>query len=234
MAEYLFEEIAARLMDGVSDGTLSPGERLPAERLMAEQYGVSRNVIREAIRVLGEKGFVQVQAGRGTFICRPGGEKLTENLSAVVKTSSASPEEIVDAREVFETALASQAVKTVTEEDLELLHRLCREMDLARRDGPRFAKLDRNFHLAVAACAHNSILTLLAGSVYQLAEDTLFYLTPYSGDRMESAQQEHLQIIRALESRDAAGIRRAIHRHTQCIREQLAWGSGGADSAENL
>lgn len=222
MAEYLFEEIAANLIQQVCDGMLSVGDKLPSERIMAEQFGVSRNVIREAIRVLGEKGFVQVQAGRGAFICKPDGEKLTENLSAVVGNSSASPSDIVEAREIFESALAVFACGKVRDSDIEQLRQIYQRMEKAQAKASIFAQLDQEFHLALARCTQNSVLILLAGSIYQLSENNLFSLTPHDAKRIISAQAEHLEMIHALEARDSRRIQDAVHRHIHCIREQLS------------
>lgn len=220
MAEYLFEEIAVNLIQQVCDGIVSVGDKLPSERIMAEQFGVSRNVIREAIRVLGEKGYVQVQAGRGAFICKPDGEKLTENLSAVVENSSASLSEIVEAREIFESALAVFACSKVKSSDIEQLWQIYQRMEKAQAS--LFAQLDQSFHLELARCTHNSVLILLAGSIYQLSEDSLFLLTTHDAKRIISAQAEHLEMIRALEARDSLRIQEAVHRHIHCIREQLS------------
>ncbi len=222
MAGYLYEEIAADLMQQVCKGILAVGDKLPSERIMAEQYSVSRNVIRETIRVLGEKGYVQVQAGRGAFICKPDGDKLTENLSVIVGNSSASVAEIVEAREVFESALAVFACRKITDADIEKLRQIYQRMEKAKASASLFAQLDLEFHLALARCTHNRVLILLAGSIYQLSEDSLFSLTTHDAKRIASAQAEHLEMIRALEARDSRQIQEAFYRHIHCIREQLS------------
>lgn len=224
MSEYLFEEIAAQLVREITEGKLTVGAKLPSERIMAEQYNVSRNVIREAFRVLEEKGFIQVQVGRGGFVCKPDGQKLTENLSSVVENSSASLLEIVDAREIFETAVAAHAATRAAPSDISVLESLYEEMEENSGNAAAFAKLDQEFHLTLARCTGNSVLVLLADSIYQLAADKLFPLTPHEPKRIASAQKEHSEMIQALKTGDSDRICSAVHAHIHCIRDQI--GSG--------
>lgn len=224
MSEYLFEKIASQLVHEITEGKLTVGEKLPSERIMADQYNVSRNVIREAIRVLDEKGFVQVMAGRGGFVCKPDGQKLTENLSTVVENSSTSLAEIVDAREVFETAVATCAVSRATPAEITHLESLYVKMGKASDYAADFATLDQEFHMTLARCAGNSILSMLADSIYQLARDGLFPMTPHEPTRIVSAQKEHYEIIQALKAMDSDRICSAIHAHIHCIRDQISSG----------
>lgn len=222
MPGYLFETIASKIEREIACGALAVGTKLPSERSMAESYGVSRNVIREAIRVLEEKGFVEVRAGRGGFVCKPSQKALADSLTTVVESSSASVEEIVEAREVLEAAMLEQAAKCAREENISVLHKLFTEMERQKRSGARFAELDKEFHLALARCTGNSVLTLLAGSVYSMADSNLFQMTQMNPARMLSAQQEHKEMIEAIAIHDAERAKNALKRHIHCIREQLA------------
>lgn len=219
MAGYLFETIAANLEQEISGGALAVGTKLPSERTMAERLGVSRNVIREAIRVLEEKGFVEVRAGRGGYVCKPSQQALSDSLTVVVENSSASALEIVEAREVFEGAVLAQAAICADETQIEALHALYDEMQRSIHKGARFATLDKDFHLMLARCTGNSVLELLAGSVYSMADSSLFRLTPLNPARMVTAQQEHLEIITAIAARDGERAKQALQRHIHCIRE---------------
>lgn len=221
MAGYLFETIAANIEREIGCGALAVGTKLPSERSMAESYGVSRNVIREAIRVLEEKGFVEVRAGRGGFVCKPSQKALADSLTTVVESSSASVEEIVEAREIFESAVLAQAAKCAREEHIEVLRKLFTEMERNKRSGARFAELDKEFHLALARCTGNSVITLLAGSVYSMADSSLFRMTPLNPARMLTAQQEHAEMLEAIAAHDEARAVAALGRHIHCIREQL-------------
>ena len=222
MGAYLFESIADEIERDINTGVLAVGEKLPSERSMAESYGVSRNVIREAIRVLGEKGFVQVRAGRGGFACKPSQKDLSDSLTTVVESSSASLEEIVEAREVFEAAVLSCAAERATEDDLAVLRALYEKMERTGSNGREYAALDKEFHIALAGCAKNSVLALLAGSVYNMAASSLFLMTPLNPARTVSAQQEHLEMIEGLAQHDAERVRGALAAHIHCLREQIA------------
>lgn len=221
VADYLFEEIADQVVEQINSGAFAVGDKLPSERVMAERFGVSRNVIREAIRGLEEKGFVQVQAGRGAYICKPDSRKLSQNLSDVVRSSEASPKEILDAREVFETAIAATAAARACPATIEPLRLLLQQMEKADVSPTQFAVLDQEFHLAMARCAQNPVLTLLADSIYQMASDSLFLLTPHDAGCIATSLQEHCEMLAALEQHDVARVQEALHRHIQCLREQL-------------
>ncbi len=222
MSNYLFETIAETIEKRIALGELAVGSKLPSERSMAESYGVSRNVIREAIRVLGEKGFVEVRAGRGGFVCKPSQQDLSDSLTSVVESSSASVQEIVEAREVFETAILACAAEKADSQDLETLWGLYDQMEQSRTHGKNFALLDREFHMALAQCAKNSVLTLLAGSIYNMADANLFLLTPVNPARIVTAQREHREMILGIERRSAEHIQEAFRRHIACIREQIS------------
>lgn len=221
MSGYLFETIAAQLENDINRGVLAEGSKLPSERNLAESYGVSRNVVREAIRMLSEKGFIEVRAGRGAYVCKPNQKNLSDCLTVVVENSSASLEEIVEAREVFELSVLPWAIQRTTEEDIEKLRDLYEQMQQSRKKSKEYARLDMEFHMALVRCAKNQVLTLLAGSVYNMAQSNLFLMTTLNPERIESAQREHKEMIDGLALRDENRVRGALHDHIQCIREQI-------------
>lgn len=222
MPEFLFQEIARKLEGEINKGVYPQGSRLPSERVLAEQYGVSRNVLREAIRMLQEKGFVEVKASRGAFVSKPNSLDLTKRMRAVLDNSSTSLEDIVEAREVLEVAIAECAINRMTPEKVEKLRNIYDEMQDTMDYPSEYAELDRKFHLQIARCTENDIIQMIGDSIYCIASERLFLLSPLNPPRLLSGQMEHRTMIDCLEKGDKKRLLLTIHLHINCLREQLS------------
>ena len=111
-----YEEIAARMLAQIQDGELRPGDRLPPERALAEEYGVSRTAIREALRSLEMMGCVESHVGEGTFIKAPSLSNIIDPFSMIIAQNGRMGSELIEVRLILETEIAALAARRRTDD----------------------------------------------------------------------------------------------------------------------
>jgi DNA-binding GntR family transcriptional regulator len=142
----LYEEVAARIRDLIAEGELRPGQALPSERKLADQFKVGRAVIREAIRQLEVSGLVESRHGGGNYVREITVEHLVAPIASVLNGMSHLREELMDARLFFEPQIAQAAAAHATPEDLQLLKDVIRRQEERTANGQSGAQEDAEFH----------------------------------------------------------------------------------------
>jgi DNA-binding FadR family transcriptional regulator len=206
--------VAEQLRREITLGLLLAGQALPPERELAAMFGVARATMQRAIGVLEADGLVSVRRGRGGGIFvvgPPGGTASRRRLLARVRQNRDLIEEAVAFRLEAEPAAASEAARVRRPEDLA---RLAELMDRAAgtSDDAVFTSLDTQFHLAVAAAAHNRFFTDAVERV-RLALNDAILLLPESALWQQRSLREHQPILAALEAGDAEAARKAMLAH---------------------
>src|SRR6202011_1511857 len=155
----LYEQIVLQIEDSIHKGELKIGAQLPAERELAEQFGVSRTAVREAVKALREKGIVEAFPGRGTFITDGTSHGIRQSLDRMVK--SGRPDGftfLVEVREILEPEIASLAAARAQEADLAAMREAISVMDAARQDPDAYIEADLDFHLSLAEAAATPLI----------------------------------------------------------------------------
>jgi GntR family transcriptional regulator, transcriptional repressor for pyruvate dehydrogenase complex len=217
----LYEQILAQLREYVATAGLTAGDRLPSERELAENMGVSRASIKQAIVVLEVQGLVEIRHGGGTYLRK---DSLNiEPITTLVERRRRLPD-VLDAREALETKLAELAALRRTEDDLVELDAALAAMRVEIEEGEFGENGDRRFHAAVTNAAHSD---LLAEFMHEIAEQI-------AESRHESLQQpgrpqrsltQHAQIAEAIRARDTTAAVAAMRAHLETVREVrlLSW-----------
>lgn len=215
----LYEQIVQQIEESVQKGTLKEGDQLPAERELAQQFGVSRTAVREAIKALHEKGLVDAFPGRGTFITAGKSNSMRQSLDLILKSGDADgAAHLVEIREILEPQIAALAAVRADEQHLATLREAVGVMDKARHDVDAYIEADLDFHLALAEAAANPfILSLIDSIVGMLREQRM--RTFYVDGGPERGQVHHKRILDAMERRDARGAREAMQAHLRQVRE---------------
>lgn len=117
----VYEEVAAQIRRQMAEGVLRPGDRLPAERELAEAFGVSRSSVRDAIRVLELAGLVEPRQGEGTVVHELTLDSLVSPLASVLVTRKDLLADLLEARRLIEPGIAQRAALAATEEDIEAM-----------------------------------------------------------------------------------------------------------------
>jgi len=227
----LYEQIVQQIEESVQKGTLKEGDQLPAERELAQQFGVSRTAVREAIKALHEKGLVDAFPGRGTFITSGNSNSMRQSLDRILKSGQADgASHLTEIREILEPEIAALAAARADEQDLATMREAVAVMDNARQDADAYIEADLDFHLALAEAAGNPfVLSLIDSIVEMLREQRL--RTFYVDGGPARGQVHHKRILAAMERRDARGAREAMQAHLRQVREDSSNSPGIPDPA---
>jgi GntR family transcriptional regulator, transcriptional repressor for pyruvate dehydrogenase complex len=202
--------IADQIRQAIVTGRLAQGERLPPERELAEQFGVSRVTVRDALRALEAMGLIEVRVG--ALVTVPTGSIVGQTMSDMMMMSAVTPEDIVEARLVVELGTVTLACVRATDEDLRLLNDLT-ERSVSAIAAKRYTReMSWDFHALVAQAAHNGAIEGLTQSFRSSL--SMHPIRTREGARAHALSvEEHERILSAIEARDAATARREMAKH---------------------
>lgn len=222
------EEIIESLRQDIALGRLATGDRLPTERDLAKHFGVSQPTIRESIRVLEAMGLVDVRHGSGAYVTGATHEFVAKSLETMLQIERVGILDVIDLRDVLALYSAGRAVTHATDEDLDRIDALSREVDIAVAGSDPRELHDQilAFLAAVSAAAHSpllfvleTVLTRLVTALEMLASEETPELW---GEWMESLGREREQFILALRARDVERAVAARTRYLDGLRERIA------------
>lgn len=223
-APTLSDRVTDRVLTMISTAALRPGDRLPSERDLATSFGVSRTVVREALRSLAAKGVLDVRTGSGATVARVDAERASEALRLFVQSahhgesdSAVSYEQINDVREMIETRVTRIAADLATDQDLAGLRRIHAQFESVPDDPEEASRLDVAFHRAIAASTHNPLYLIMLDSIEPVLLDIRRKTLSVSG-RPVRAASAHAVILGCLIDHDAAGAEQAMEDHLQDSR----------------
>lgn len=208
------EAVVAALKEKILRGDLKPGESLPSERSLIEQFGISRLSLREGLARLAALGIITVRHGKGAVISETVRLESLQDVfvPALLTPNTKSFSDLLEARRVLEAALARMAAAKRTPEDLETLETILHRTESALDDPESFAVEDSAFHRAVGRIADNSLLLAMEDIIYSQVESFIAsnVREPESRDK---ALTEHREVFRAVRSGDPEEAADAIIRH---------------------
>jgi GntR family transcriptional repressor for pyruvate dehydrogenase complex len=229
----LYEKIALHIESLVSSGKLQPGDRLPSERELAEGWGVGRGVVREAVKLLAERGLVNVLPGRGTFVSGLDPRLHSEQLSRFFRRGGHSYSDLHEVRKILEVEIAELAARRATPHEVEKMRQALEEMEanLSPLTQAEFIKADKAFHAALAEATHNPVFSLFIDVLMDLLEEARFLMAETPGVPARS-QACHKLIFEGVSRGDALAARQAMWQHTQQVAEDMEAISNGHPPAD--
>lgn len=213
--QRLYRQIAEQLRKLIVSGEFAVGTRLPAERELAQQLGVSRPSVREALIALEVEGWVEVLTGSGVYVLeRQANSAPGQNASIAV--NEWGPLELIRARRVLEGEIAALAAAQAKRKDLQSMAKALTEMNADAERGVMPLEGDRSFHTAIVQACSNGVLTETLQGFWDARRGPLFtrlggYFETVQSWRMAIA--EHESIYQAIKAHDAEGARSAMHEH---------------------
>ncbi|MGA7402959.1 MAG: FadR/GntR family transcriptional regulator [Candidatus Sulfotelmatobacter sp.] len=215
----LYEQIVQQIEESVLNGTLKPGDQLPAERELAQRLGVSRTAVREAVKTLREKGLVEAYSGRGTFITDGTSQAARQSFDLMVKIGQqeGSPH-LAELRLILEPGIAALAAVRAKEEDVTAMREAVVVMDRAQKDPEAYIEADLDFHLALAEAVANPLILSLIDSIVGLLREQRMKIFNVEGGP-QRGQIHHKRILEAVERRDPEMARGAMRSHLEQVRE---------------
>jgi GntR family transcriptional regulator, transcriptional repressor for pyruvate dehydrogenase complex len=215
----LYEQIVQQIEDSILKGDLKAGDQLPAERELAQRFGVSRTAVREAVKALREKGLVEAYSGRGTFITDGTSQAVRQSLDLMVKIGQPEGSTyLAEVRAILEPEIAALAAVRVQEPELATLREAVAVMDRAGKDPDAYIEADLDFHLALAEAAANPLILSLIDSIVGLLREQRLRIFKVPGGP-ERGQVHHKRILEAMERRDSDKAREAMKAHLEQVRE---------------
>src|SRR5690625_352494 len=200
---------------------MKEGDKLPSERELAAQFQVSRNVVREGIKILREKGLVAVHPGRGAFITKPDPFMITSTMERIIQNYDTTIEDILEVREELELTIMGKAVKSASSRYIRELYKIHNLMEKNKKDVNLFVKFDIQFHVTLAKSTGNTLFSILLNSFIDMTNHVLFALTKETPETIAIAQEQQLQIIEAIEQQDEYKAKEIIGAHMQVIRNDI-------------
>lgn len=211
----LYEQLMERILGYVETEQLGPGDRLPAERDLADQLGVSRATLAQALVALEVLGVIDVQHGTGAvLVYRPSMAALLRRLR---EHQNRLPE-VAEARSTLEVKLAALAACRRTDEDLAAIDDALAAMAAEITDGDRGVHGDELFHRAITAAAHSAVLAQLMGFIGEMVLETRIESLGQPG-RPEVSLAAHRRIAEAIRAGDADAAAAAMDRHIEVVSD---------------
>ncbi len=209
----IFEEVAEQITEAIRSGDLKPGDRLPPERVLAQQMEISRPTVREALKLLSDAGVLDIRPG-------PSGGAFVRSAKLPVSLRPAGEHElrvgevsgVLEARRLFEPRVAELAALRATDEDFEALERTIELQRETQGDRARFLQLDYQFHLLIARATHNRTIVAMMRILLReldIAKD-LAIRRPYEP---QWAIDIHERTLRAIAGADPTAIEEALDEH---------------------
>ena len=226
-AKKLSQSVSRQIERLILRGILRPGERLPAERDLAERMGVSRPSLREALEALEEKGLLVTRPGAGCFVAEVLGNAFSPALVELFSSHDDAVQDYIAFRSDLEALAADRAARLGSATDLEVIATIFGKMEIAhqKRDPSDEAALDAEFHLAIIEASHNIIMLHMMRSMFDLLKQGVFYnrQTMFRNRvTRESLLDQHRAINAALQARDPAAARAAASQHMDYVEQALA------------
>ncbi|MGH2409347.1 MAG: FadR/GntR family transcriptional regulator, partial [Chloroflexota bacterium] len=212
----LYKQIVIQLQQDILSGRLAPGHRLPAERDLATQYGVSRASVREALSALESRGFIQSRQGGGTIVRPMAGGALGDPLGSLLSSSGSAIRDPLEVRYIFEPHTTYLAAERATEAEIEAMSELLRTQETAIAAGSASLDQDTAFHFAIARASHNNLIVTIVGHINEALRETREWSLRAKGGAANSLRHHH-RILAAIATHDAAAAQAAMAEHLKDV-----------------
>lgn len=214
--ERVSEKVARQIKKAISDGVFRMGDRIPSERELAEQMGVSRPSVREAIQILEIQGMVETIHGGGSIVRNIAEQEIQKPFETFLKEDRQRVLDLTEVRAMMETWAARRAAKYRTDEEIERILGYLTEMEQDFEKGRIRPEVDFKFHTEIAAATHNTIFVHLIDSIYHL----LNYSVKIHREQVfvtrkdqETILNHHRNIFRAIQDQDPDESESAMNEH---------------------
>ena len=210
----------------VEENALKAGDPLPPESFLAQQLGVGRNSVREAIKALESLGVLETRRGVGIFVKEFSFQPLLDNLAYGLQASLRDVEELREIRLVLETGLIDKTIAMIGEDDIEALRAVTERMRERAERNESFAEEDQQFHQLLFRCQNNKMLSALIDIFW-----SAFYKASNFADLENptplTTWKDHYEIVEAIAARDVEAARRRLATHYSGIQRVIEMNRSG-------
>ena len=211
-------QVAAQLRRRIMEGDYAFEERLPAERNLAQEFGVSRGTIRSVLDILEKQHMVARQIGSGTYVTH----RDTANQQEISRITS--PVEMNEVRIAIEPQMVRLAIANASTHDLDELYDALRQCEECNADPERFARADTAFHMALASCSRNKLMYWLYERISEVRRHSQWRRMKsklLTGERIAYYNAQHRALYEAIASRDTTLAVKLIKNHLFGVHDDL-------------
>ncbi|WP_235594630.1 FadR/GntR family transcriptional regulator [Paraglaciecola hydrolytica] len=212
-SDRLYLKVAEQLNKLIDDGAIKPGQRFPSERELAEQLGVSRPTIREAMIALELSGVIEIRTGSGIYVTKQPRKREPE-----LNDKGVGPFEILEIRYIIESEACALAAARITNEQIEELRKVVDEMEEEEKKPDASEKADQKFHSIIAQACQNSAIASVVEWLWDLRNESQLstaFLQRIREEGVHPSISEHRKILQALEQRNPEKARTAMKIHIE-------------------
>ena len=237
--QRLYRQIAEQLRAGIAKGEFAVGARLPAERDLATQLGVSRPSVREALIALEVEGWVEIRTGSGIYVLDRSARTTPQSAPVQLAATEWGPLELIRARRLVEGEVAALAARLAKRKDIDAMVKAVQAMEADASKAVMPLDGDRAFHTAIVQACANGVLLETVQTYWDARRGPLFerlggYFETHKSWR--AAVEEHHAIVEAIRQHDSDAARAAMHRHMDKSHARLSasWRSASKLQKGNL
>jgi DNA-binding FadR family transcriptional regulator len=228
-APLLHVTVQESLKNYIEANALKAGDPLPPETFLAQQLGVGRNSMREAIKSLESLGIVETRRGIGVFVKEFSFKPLLDNLAYGLQDSLRDVEELREIRRVLETGLIDKTIEMVSPDDLAELRRVTAQMKKRAERNESFAREDQEFHQLLFRCQNNHMLSALI-DIFWVAFNKASNFNNLDNPNPLDTWRDHHEIVEAVANKNVEQARRRLDDHYRGIQQVIA--SNRVDAAK--
>jgi len=225
-AEKRSTSVIRQIENLILRGILRPGERLPAERELADKLGVSRPSLRDALADLEDRDLLTTKPGSGVYVADVLGSAFSEPLLGLFASHDEALFDYLSFRRDLEGLAAERAAVFASDTDLKIIETIFRKMEIAneKRNPEDESRLDAEFHLAIIEASNNIVMVHMMRSMFEMLRKGVFYnrkiMFKLRGRRV-SLLDQHRAINQALQARDPDAARKAVEDHLGYVESAL-------------
>ncbi len=217
----VFQDVIYQIEDAIFQGKLKVGDKLPAERTLKEMFQTSRGTIREALRVLEQKGLISIKTGTngGAIVENVSTGVISESLDLLIRSQSLSLKHLAQFREDIEGNVTSLAAQNASENDILKLKKIVEKVKIAVEGGVKlwddYIEADNEFHMQLAHIAENPIYISIIRTVHENINRYYNRFLEKENERMQENYQDMCDIIEAIENKDSNKAQLLARTHVQ-------------------
>jgi GntR family transcriptional regulator, transcriptional repressor for pyruvate dehydrogenase complex len=221
--QRLYERVVEKVLELISSGAWKPGYRLPPERELSEAFGVSRTVVREAVKALEARGVLESATGSGVSVREADFNMISRSLQTYMQLSNLVDFEIRlnEVRRVLEVEMVALAATRRTPEQLAQLHQICQRMRAEGNTAKQMAELDFRLHVTLAEATQNELFKVLLAPLINQLRDQIILTWEDFPRPVDLVFEQHEAIVAAVGEGDAEAGRQAMIKHLAFSREVL-------------
>ena len=215
----IYEKVVEKLKESISRGEILPGDPLPSERQLMDDFGVSRSSLREAFRVMELLGLIESVPGKGRFVRHP---KPPAEDEKNIRLEDSAVLELMEARRILDPAIAAESAMRATSSDLTRLLRVLTSTEKRLGDPNQRAQSDFDFHLALAEATHNFVFVNITrmnfdlimathDKIYNLLDDKEAFLAEHR-EMYEAILDHNVELAREMASNHIDRIYKTLHK----------------------